>query len=82
MHHCPPKDRFGGKPFVDGHDTIERRRHRNIPEMIAADRTFQTRSSAGTSIILTELNRLIDPTVSITEVGRLRISEMNPKTFR
>jgi hypothetical protein len=49
--------------------------------MIPPDQTLQARAGPRVAIILTQLDRLIDPPVSITEVGRERRPEMNPETF-
>lgn len=53
----------------------------NPPEMIPPNQTLQTRADSRTAIILTQLDRLINPPITITEVDRERVPEMNPETF-
>ena len=53
----------------------------NPPKMVPTDYTFQARSNIGISVVFTKFDYLIDPANSITEVSRLSISIVNPKTF-
>ena len=55
--------------------------HVDLPEVISSNQTLPTRSDGRIAIIFTQLDRLIDPSVTITEVSRERSPEMNPETF-
>lgn len=49
--------------------------------MIATDRTFETCSDVGIPIVFTKFDGLVDPTISITEVSRLGISDMDAEAL-
>lgn len=53
----------------------------NAPEMIPSNHTLQTCSDARVAVILTQLDRLVDPAITVAEVGRKQRPEMNPETF-
>ena len=80
---CLPTGHFGGTHFETSLVIpIEQRCHSNPPEMIATNGTFEACSDIGIPIVFTKFVRLVDPTISITEVSRLRVSNMNTKAFR
>lgn len=41
------------------------------PEVISTDQTLETGTKGGTAIVLTKLDSLIDPTITVTKVSRL-----------
>lgn len=51
------------------------------PEVIATNEGLQACADIGVTIILTELDSLVNPSVAITKVGRLRVAQVNTEAF-
>ena len=50
-------------------------------EVVAADERLAACTDGRAAVILTELHGLIHPTVAVTEVGRLRVTQMEAQAF-
>ena len=81
--HCLPTGHFDGTHFeISLVISVEQGCHSNPPETIATDGTFKACSNNGIIIVFTQFESLVEPTISITEVSRLRVSDMKTKAFR
>lgn len=70
--------RFDGKPYITEitFRWARAKEQSNKPEVIAPNDTFETSANVGITIVLTEFDCLVDPTVSIAKVSSLRITRM------
>lgn len=64
---------YGGKREVQG---------TNEPKVVAADGRLEAGAQSCISVVLTQLKKLVDLTLSIAEIGSLRVTQMNPKALR
>ena len=53
----------------------------NSPEVVTTDETLKTCAKIGGAEVLAELDRLIHAAVAVSEVGALRSSKVDVKTF-
>ena len=49
--------------------------------MIAPNQALEASSEVSITIILTQLDQLIDPAIAIAQVGGLRVANMNTEAF-
>lgn len=51
------------------------------PEMVSTDKTLETSANTREAKVLTQLNRLVHPTIAIAQIGRLRCTKVNSKAL-